>query len=231
MTSNANDVLLVDLDGALLRGNSFHMWLKYVVAGGLGTVRPSPRWRCRLAVLMFSAMRLSRLLDHAAWKRRVQKAWAAAMAGSRDPSRELGGFLAVLDARIDKGLLARIREAQANRAVAVLTTAAAAEYAEVLAGDLGFDAVVATPRGGCVHWRHNIGAVKCRRTLALLEERKWHDRRRILYTDHLDDLPLMAESQQIHLVAEDSVGAARALASTPEEKDVRVYLRKNGMRK
>ncbi len=227
MTSSAKDVLLVDLDGALLCGNSFHLWLRYIVAGGLGTVRPSPRWRCRLAVLLYSAMRLSRLLDHAAWKHRVQKAWAAAMAGSRDPSGELEGFVAVLKARIDKGLLARIREAQGNQAVAVLTTAAAAEYAEALADDLGFDAVVATPRGGDVHWRHNIGAVKCRCTLAILEERKWHDRRRILYTDHLDDLPLMAESQQIHLVAEGSAGAARALASMPEGKNVRVYLRKH----
>ncbi len=228
MTSSAKDVLLVDLDGALLRGNSFHLWLKYIVAGGLGTVRPSPRWRCRLAVLLYSAMRLSRLLDHAAWKHRVQKAWAAAMAGSRDPSGELDGFLVLLKARIDKGLLALIREAQANHAVAVLTTAAATEYAEALAEDLGFDAVVATPRGGDVHWCHNIGTVKCRRTLALLREREWHGRRRVLVTDHLDDLPLMAESQQVHLVAEDSVEAARALAAIPEGKNVWVYLRNLG---
>ena len=228
MTSGAKDVLLVDLDGTLLRGNSFHMWLKYIVTGGLKTVAATPRWRCRFNVLLFSAMRFSRLLDHAAWKRLVQKAWAAAMDVSRDPAGELDGFLSDLKVRIDRNLLSEIHEAQANQTIAVLTTAAPAEYANVLAENLGFDAIVATPRGDSAHWCHNIGTVKKHRTLALLKDRRWHARRRILYTDHLDDLPLMAESEKIHLVWENSEKALRRICQEIKGMDVRIYSRMDG---
>lgn len=228
MTSGNRDALLVDLDGTLLRGNSFHMWLRHILSGGLGTVGISARWRCRLLVLMATAMRAVRLIDHASWKYRLQAAWHLAMTDSRDFRQEIDGFLAVLKARIDRDLLDVIHEAQTNGAVAVMTTAAPSEYAAPLAGDLGFDEVVTTPAFREERWCHNIGEVKCRRTLDLLDEKKWLDRRRVLYTDHIDDLALIRESQEIFVVAASANDAERVGRLIPGDRVYRAWARKEG---
>ena len=220
--------MLVDLDGTLLRGHSFHMWIRYIMSSGLGTVGTLVRWRCRLRVLIFTGMRVARVIDHAGWKHRVQAAWHAAMAHSTDSQLELSGFLTILKAQIDNDLLDVIHHAQSKQAIAVMTTAAPSEYAEPLAGELGFDAAVTTPGFSEDLWCHNIGEVKCRRTLDLLSERQWRNRRLVLYTDHIDDLALIRESQEVFIVAASPEEAERVCHLIPGDGACRAWARKDG---
>ena len=218
----------MDLDGTLLRGNSFHMWIRYIVLGGFRTVGTLARWRCRLIVLISTGMRAARVIDHAGWKHRVQAAWHSAMAHSTDSQLELSGFLRVLESRIDSDLLDVIHHAQTKKAIAVMTTAAPSEYADPLASELGFDAAVTTPSFSEDRWCHNIGEVKCRRTLDLLGERQWLDRRLVLYTDHIDDLALIRESREVFIVASSPEEAERVSHLIPGDTACRTWARKDG---
>ena len=108
----------------------------------------------------------------------------------------------------------------------MITTAAPSEYADPLAADLGFDAAVTTPAFREGTWCHNIGEAKCRRTLGLLAEREGLDRRRVLYTDHIDDLALIRESQETLIVAESADDAERVSRLLPGGLVCRAWARR-----
>ena len=76
---------------------------------------------------------------------------------------------------------------------AVLATAAAADYAEPLGRRLGFQHVLATRADRSAGEPANAGAVKRRSVDDFLRHAGWRDRSLILFTDHLDDLPLILD--------------------------------------
>jgi phosphoserine phosphatase len=75
---------------------------------------------------------------------------------------------------------------------AVLATAAAEDYATGLACRLGFRHVLATTSARTEPC--NKGAHKRERVLALLASQGWRHRPLVLFTDHIDDLPLIRDS-------------------------------------
>ncbi len=207
MTTAANLLVLVDLDGTLLRGNSFHLWLRHMLTGGLRTVAPADRFASRLAICFYSALRLGRMITHARLKRACQRVWGRAMARSADPDYELNSFLAALMPRIDGRIVDWIDNARDGGAVAVLTTAAPGDYALPLARRLGFDGAVATPRASSEAWTENLREEKQRSTGDYVRRMGWEDKRTILFTDHMDDLPLMRSVQEVCLVADEDAVA------------------------
>ena len=85
----------------------------------------------------------------------------------------------------------------AGRVDAVLATAAASDYAAGLAQRLGFRyALTTSPDYGAVTPR-NSGTRKRDRVRALLHQFGWHTRPLVLFTDHIDDLPLMRDSDAV----------------------------------
>ena len=135
-------VLIFDLDGTILRTNSFPLWVVYLTLGRI----PELDLRQRVSLSMHTVrLLLSRKigrLSHDELQRRLQMVWQAAIAGGRLP----------VTIRYEAGLLRRVRPNLAallslmveRQFDAVLATAAAADYAEPLGRRLGFQHVLAT---------------------------------------------------------------------------------------
>jgi phosphoserine phosphatase len=188
MTSTVDPVWLFDLDGTLLEVNSFPLWVSQLLAGELPHLKRSARLylslRCAAALAERKLLRQS----HVRFKRRLQRLWKAAGA---DESAAAAPLVERLLRHVRPSFEALLADVAAGRVDALLTTAAAAEYALPLARRLGFRDVIATPAGGRDDELDNVGEVKRDRTLAYLAARGWVNRPRIFFTDHGDDLPLI----------------------------------------
>ena len=188
----ASPVLLFDLDGTVIDVNSFPIWVKELLLARVGHLGIAGR--LSVATRAAAALAVRKLLrqSHARFKRRVQRIWSTVEAAA--PAGHAADALVERLARhVRPNLGILLGEVVRGDFDAVLTTAAAAEYAVPLARRLGFHHVVATPAGGGADAADNVGAMKRDRTLAYLRAQGWAARPRILFTDHADDLPLIHE--------------------------------------
>jgi len=224
MTSKPERVFLVDLDGTLLAGNSFHLWLAFMLGKGGQSIGFWSHLLSRMRLCWVAGLRALMLIDHAALKKAVQKEWGLVFEESQKDN--LTAFLDILVSRLDATVMAEVKGGQAKGSVAVLTTAAAAEYAVPLGAALGFDESVATPAFGDGGWCHNIGDKKKERTLDALRRRGWDELEKILFTDHVDDVPLMDVVQEVCIVTERWEQADRLLSLVPDGVRKRVHLRR-----
>jgi phosphoserine phosphatase len=174
-------LVIVDLDGTLVNGNTYRMLVRALAARA-----PGPASRALAAAIAADVVRRARgRRDRAQLKRAVQEIAAAELGtGPR-----LDRFVEVVRSRVDSDVLSSVREARDRGWPTVLSTAALPEYAVPLATTLGFEGVVATSRAG-EPWVENIGAVKRARTESYLAARGLADVPRLLVADHADDIPL-----------------------------------------
>jgi phosphoserine phosphatase len=98
----------------------------------------------------------------------------------------------------------------AGRVDAVLATAAPADYAHRLGLTVGFAHVLATSSTRTAGEPSNVGDRKCQAVLRFLASHGWLHRRRVLFTDHDDDLPLIGICDQVHWFGSDASGEAIA---------------------
>ena len=75
---------------------------------------------------------------------------------------------------------------------AILATSAAAVYATALANSLGFQHAIASELGK----PENRAEEKAKNVLELIEKQGWQTRNKIVCTDHIEDLPLMQQSDK-----------------------------------
>jgi phosphoserine phosphatase len=184
-------VLIFDLDGTILRTNSFPLWVVYLMIGRI------PEFDLRQRVLL--SMQTMRLLlsrkigrlSHDELQRRLQMVWQAAIAGGRLPmtNRYETRLLRLVRPNIGS-LLSLMAKRQFD---SVLATAAVEDYAEPLGRRLGFRSVLATRANRNVGEPANARAAKRRSVRDFLRHAGWCDRSLILFTDHLDDLPLILD--------------------------------------
>jgi phosphoserine phosphatase len=227
MTSTAEPVWLFDLDGTVIDVNSFPMWVTEILVGGLPHLSVVPRMsvsvRCAAAIALRKILRES----HAGFKRRLQRLWmdvTAADTAARAPDPLVERLLK----HVRPSLQALLDDVAKGQVDAVLTTAAAAEYALPLARQLGFRHAIATPPGGREDTPDNVGETKRDRTLAYLVAQGWVSRPRIIFTDHRDDLPLIRECATLVWFGADDecealsgeLGAVEALAARALPGDV-----------
>lgn len=205
----ADPVLIFDLDGTILRRNSFPYWVQALLTGncqGRAQARLALSWRVQKLLLR---RKLGRL-DHDAFLRALQHLWRQV----GDPGQGMAAQLQSRLLNLVRSNLQPVLRSVGNLSVdSVLATAAAAEYAEPLGRALGFPYVLATPpthdgAGPC-----NRGEHKCRRVLSFLEGHGWSGRPRIFFNDHMDDLPLMLESQTVCWFGSDKTLRAACLAA------------------
>lgn len=171
---------IIDLDGTLIRGNSFTLFVKFAMrhfpAAAPGTA--------------FTALlRKLRLISHSEAKRRIMKRTSRYFHG-----KPLEKFLSILELRVRP----YFREILASHpGIMILASAAPEEYALPLAERLGFDAAVATT-AGCREECRGERKVSQLKRIGVIFDRNTH-----VFTDHTDDLPLLranAEGKN-HLVA------------------------------
>lgn len=190
LTSKLDAVLIFDLDGTILSINSYRAWVLYLLAGRFQHLRMTARANLsmRAAVVLLKS-KLFRW-PHIRTKRVMQKLWTEAVIDGRE-RQALDLLVQSLAGRVRSNLSSLLAQLERDGADAVLTTAAAGEYAYAVAQRLGFRHVLATSKCTDEHWFDNSGDEKLKRTLAFLEQQRWHERKRIFFTDHISDLPLI----------------------------------------
>lgn len=196
-------VLIVDLDGTLLRVNSFPRWAMFLARGRFAHLNWHSRARIAVSSLTLIAGRKLRLMPHEALKQRLRLLWRAATSGDLGAAQQ--DFNRQLRLHVRPEFAPLLKSVADGDADAILATAAAGEYAEGLGRALGFRHVLASAGG----------ADKKDAVLRLLSERGWQDRRRVLYTDHVDDLPLMQICDETIWFGSDAARLRIALA-TPQ---------------
>jgi phosphoserine phosphatase len=215
MTSTGEEaVWLFDLDGTLLEVNSFSLWAARLLRGDLPHLSAGARAvvsaRCAAALISRKVLGQS----HLQFKRRLQRLWGGAI--TNDAQRlSSRAFVEELVGHVRPNLRPLLGDVAAQRNDAILTTAAAGEYAAPLAQRLGFRHLVATPAGG--RGADNVGETKREQTLAYLERAGWAHRRRILFTDHLEDTPLILASDWLVWLGEPH--DCPRLSSSPRPAD------------
>lgn len=174
------EAVICDLDGTLLRTNSFTLFVKTLL-------KRKPQLRPKL--LWFILRRKLRLITHARAKQMILRScqghlteeWLSAW------SREILKKYANPEVA---GILADYR---ARGCTSILATAAPELYATHIARAAHFDYLLATPMGGS----ECRGTAKRDRVITLLAH---HHLRPVLFlTDHPDDLPLAAYLASLHV--------------------------------
>jgi phosphoserine phosphatase len=161
--------VIIDLDGTLIDGNSFTMYVKYCF-----THMTVSSIRIAGVVLL----RKLRLISHFKAKQRIMRITAPRLTNT-----QLSRFLVKLNSHVRPMFATLLHRKDGTF---YLATAAPREYAEPFAHMLGFDAVVATD---CDSDSDCRGYEKVER---LLELGVTFDENVTVYTDHEDDRPLMS---------------------------------------
>lgn len=192
-------VALVDLDGTYVKGNSFHLWIKFILQVGAETLSVGDAMALRLRLLCLCALRKLKLLDHSRFKYAVQDIWHQKFSPAQIELL-LCKFMPVLQKRISPYVKEQLECLKAESAIIILTTAAPGEYACKLVEDSDlFQACIATPPASGLNWYDNIRDAKQKNTLDYLNCNNLADKHLILFTDHLDDLHIMENCQEVHL--------------------------------
>jgi len=206
-------VVIFDLDGTILRSNSFPLWVRFLLVGRISGLDLRQR-----APLSLSAMRLLLLrkfgkLSHDELQRRLQLAWRVATENTNPAG--MHRFEAMLLRRVRTNLRSLLRLLVEHQIDAVLATAAAVEYAEPLGRQLGFQHVLATRSQRLAGELANAGNLKRRSVANFLRDVGWHDRPLILFTDHQDDLPLIRDCNAVFWFGSTGMlTRVRAMATT-----------------
>jgi phosphoserine phosphatase len=196
MHADPHAVYILDLDGTVLSTNSFPHWVLYLMRAPfprVGAVRRLSISGRAAAMLM---QRKLRLTGHERFKWRLQRLWQAATDG--DGGAGAQAFVARMVNYVRPELRPVLAAVAGGRIDAVMATAAPADYAQPLGAAVGFAHVLATPALRLVGEPSNVGQQKCLAVLRFLASRGWQDRRRVLFTDHEDDLPLIGVCDVVH---------------------------------
>jgi phosphoserine phosphatase len=184
-------VLIFDLDGTILRINSFPLWVVYLAVGRIPELDLRQRVSLSMHTMRLLLSRKIGRLSHDELQRRLQMVWQAAIAGGRLPITNR--YEARLLRRVRPNLGSLLSLMVKRQFDSVLATAAAADYAEPLGQLLGFQHVLATRADRIAGEPANAGAAKRCSVGDFLHHAGWCDRSLILFTDHLEDLPLILD--------------------------------------
>jgi phosphoserine phosphatase len=187
MPRDIEPVFICDLDGTMLRVNSFPLWVLFLIGGRLPRLRLGRRALLSLQTQGLLLRRKLGRIDHEHLLRRLQAVWHAA----GGPEVDSSPALEVLRHWTRSSLGGLLRRIAANEVDAVLATAAAGEYAIGLGHHLGFRHIIATPCQLSADEHLNAGKWKLLRVMEFLYAMRWEARPLVVLTDHLDDLPLM----------------------------------------
>jgi len=192
---DGDPVLVFDLDGTVLRVNSFPVWVMLLACGGPRHLTLAQRASISLRVQRLVLTRKLGGLPHGVFMHAVQALWREAAAGD---GGTMTSRLHVLLLRHMRPNLAPVLKLVAeDRADGLLATAAAGDYAESLGHRLGLQDVIATQVDRRPDEPINNGACKRDRVLAFLDQRGWTERPIVFFNDDLADLPLMLKSRVV----------------------------------
>ena len=164
-------ILVVDLDGTILHGNSYRFWVTYLLTGRFGHLSRRARVALRLRTAAMLGGRKLLRWPHARVKARLRRLWSAVIAGDA-AAADLSALLDRLDGDVRPWFRPLLAEIGRRRVAAVLATAAAGEYAVPFARRLGFPEVLATSSDPS-QAIENLGVAKAAAVSDLIRARGW----------------------------------------------------------
>lgn len=181
-------ILVFDLDGTLLRINSFPVWLSFLALGGT--------WCRRQLFVSSKTLRLLMLrklgrMTHATLLRETQTLWGVATAGNGKAVRRL---ITLLSGTVRRNVRPALKLVSDGVLDGLIATAAAEDYAVPLGERLGLSIVLGTRTGRGTNEPDNSGQNKRDRLFAWLDARGWAARPLIFFNDDIADMPLMREA-------------------------------------
>jgi phosphoserine phosphatase len=191
-------LVVVDLDGTLIPGNSFHAWLFYL--GRWAVLSAHPMIALRLARLCLR--RGTGSVTHSDLKHGVL------LLSSAVPAARVEEFSRRLARTVRPSVKALVRDAAHDGRAVVLATAAPAIYLGAVSAEIEATTTVGTPSPGVGPWRETKGEAKLARVLAEFGPQAAID---LVITDHHDDLPLVRHSARA-LIVNPSPESWRAFA-------------------
>lgn len=182
--------IVVDLDGTLLKTNTFVHYIKYVCGKALlhGNVFVVI-WMCLLVFLR----KIRMISSHENLKRRILV--CSKQYSKEDNMKELALKLCQYENQNVLVIMDKYRE---QGYAVVLSSAAPEGYAKWIAKQYMFDFACATKMSVNSDWRENVGEEKKLNTQLLLEENALT--LSVLITDHYDDLPLLRIEKEANLI-------------------------------
>ena len=180
-------IVVVDLDGSLIKVNSFRYWLLFSFLYFF----ISFRWVSLIKFIKFIVSRLLGASDRVEMKRDVLSITETL------PVFFISHFVSFLCFFINKNVLVEMHKYETDQYHIDLCTAAPICYTEKIAEKLAFSHVFATPSVCVSNWKENIGSEK----LVAIEACYGEDIDiECVITDHYDDLPLLARAKNRVLV-------------------------------
>jgi phosphoserine phosphatase len=188
-------VHIVDFDGTIYRGNSFHHWLIFLFTSGI----LSGRLRLSAGVVAALARRITRG-GHSELKKSIQRLWREEVRELEEQTRMIQRFNRWQKKKLRQALIDQIRE---RGGLVLVATAAPCDYMEGLRNIIGFDALLCTRYEPGASWVDNSRERKLQSVCAWLGAREREGQsRKILYTDHADDFSLLEIVDEVVLVGE-----------------------------
>ena len=186
--SKADPILIIDLDETLLSINSFRIWSAYFLYGKFENLNFQKR-----SLLWFKAAKIfaeRKILrhSHAQTKSALHKLCIQA-----DNNKALENILIKLEQKIRPNMRGVLELIAQNKIDAILATAATSFYAEPFAARVGFSHITSTK----LNEKENRGEEKSRRVLEFFEKQDWENRKKIFFTDHLEDMPFILKSDKL----------------------------------
>lgn len=198
-------MVVVDLDGTLIKANSFVLFYRFLFSA---TLR---RWRLLDTgrICAWALLRRMRLISHRRFKWEIMKVADAVL---------LDGDYNIFAEELINFINPRVGEYVSAHKDVVLATAASVEYASELARHLGIRYCVATERPPSLRFKDYVecrGSEKVRRVSEALPDCRITE----AITDHMDDLPLLlaAYGKQVLVnPASSTLAAATEAGLKPE---------------
>lgn len=198
-TPKTDPVVIFDFDGTIISVNSFHYWVTVMFMDRFGGLSWPKRMMLSLRTVKIILDRKLRGTSHFQTKQALQALWSEAVKNDEEKIAVLG-LRNTLGGKIRKNMRAMLALVTQGKIDAIFATAAASVYARDFAETVGFRHIIATEPDGTENYKEE----KRRRVMALISEKGWGDRKRIFFTDHEEDLPLMKESQLVLWFGEDA---------------------------
>lgn len=173
-------IIVLDLDGTLIPGNSFRRWLVFLAIWMVRSREIGHFYKLASAIIK----RLVRATDHAGLKR------AVLVLSTAIPEREVDRFGAIIAATIRDDVRRRV---MAEGLPVAIVTAAPALYLQPVKHAIPGAVVLATPARVDKYWAELTGEAKWQR---LVDRFGAEVEIEVVYTDHPDDLPLLRRARR-----------------------------------
>jgi len=181
------EINVIDLDGTLLRTNTFHKWMLFLLKKSFFKYPQDS-----LKLIYIASLRLSKQITHTQMKYKVLQ-----ISEAQHFKKYIDDFVGTLDIYLNNEVLKFVKN---DNTINILATAAPELYANKIADIYGFEYCLATPSTNNKQWYENIREKKKNTLLTLMNSMKI-DKVDIVITDHHDDIPIMKLANQILLVA------------------------------